>query len=918
MKKIFEKVTAMIMIIAMVLTIIPVNITTVEAAAKPKLAKKSGSIVIGQTKTIKMKNKPKGAKVTYKSTNKKVATVTKKGKVKGIKAGTANINVVLKKGKKKTKLAYNISVKKPKLSFDQLFCSVKNTKQFVVKNKPKNASYIWSSENNNVATIDRNGKMTAISKGVTIIVCKIKTKKKTYRSSCKVAVQEFDERLEYTVTFDSNGGSAVAFQTVKKNEFAKQPSNPNRNGYIFDGWYTEAIGGQKFNFNTAITGNITLYAHWTASATDYYKNNSKLIKIIKVEESDDVLTETKSKSILKSKGFGDNPISYDYSITGNRIDDTEVTDGSTDAHPMYQTLYLSQNGEVWAIYVINGSVFANPVSFNLESNLEAQLLFSETETLTSYDDKTNQFYVTIPQASEVILKTVEKIDAASLDKLTIEKICNLSGAAVPATTDENGYTSARFFFLDNSYMPDPISDITEYSNGESVIIVSLGDSYSSGESIIPFYGQEKKVPERVKDHNWLAHRSTKSWPSLLKIPGVEGTMSNYRVEFGDTSTANVQWYFGAVSGAETKHFKGERQNKEYCKNIGSSSNPWYLFGTEELPKQLDIFKSIDGDVDYVTLSIGGNDIGFADVVTTCAVNCVYLHFGATAKLEDQFNDTWAGFSTTKANIRQAYEDVSAAAGSQAAIIIAGYPQLLDPSGKGFVINKKEANLVNTNVSRFNDEIESIVNECRCSGMNIYFVDVESEFSDHLAYSNSPWINKIIFGKKEQDLSDIGIGSAYSVHPNEQGAQAYARCVNAKIKEIEDSKEETHQNRYKIYDFNMTWNEAKAYCESLGGHLATITTPEEQNTIVELLQSGTKEYYWIGGTDVGQEGIWRWITNEPWDYENWHSTQPDNDNGGEDYLGIVWSNESWGNFGDWNDYKNDGEGSGSSGFICEWE
>lgn len=254
MKKIFEKVTAMIMIIAMVLTIIPVNITTVEAAAKPKLAKKSGSIVIGQTKTIKIKNKPKGAKVTYKSTNKKVATVTKKGKVKGIKAGTANINVVLKKGKKKTKLAYNISVKKPKLSFDQLFCSVKNTKQFVVKNKPKNASYIWSSENNNVATIDRNGKMTAISKGVTIIVCKIKTKKKTYRSSCKVAVQEFDERLEYTVTFDSNGGSAVAFQTVKKNEFAKQPSNPNRNGYIFDGWYTEAIGGQKFNFNTAITG----------------------------------------------------------------------------------------------------------------------------------------------------------------------------------------------------------------------------------------------------------------------------------------------------------------------------------------------------------------------------------------------------------------------------------------------------------------------------------------------------------------------------------------------------------------------------------------------------------------------------------------------------------------------------------------
>lgn len=79
------------------------------------------------------------------------------------------------------------------------------------------------------------------------------------------------------------------------------------------------------------------------------------------------------------------------------------------------------------------------------------------------------------------------------------------------------------------------------NNSDPVIMVSLGDSYSSGEGIEPFYGQDKSLYNKVKDENWLAHRSQKSWPSLLKIPGIQGTMSDYNV---DTSTSSTcQWYF---------------------------------------------------------------------------------------------------------------------------------------------------------------------------------------------------------------------------------------------------------------------------------------------------------------------------------------------------------------------------------------
>ena len=69
----------------------------------------------------------------------------------------------------------------------------------------------------------------------------------------------------YTVAFDANGGSAVASQTVKYGAKATQPANPTRTGYTFQGWYTAKDGGAKYDFNQTVTGNVTLYAHWTAN-----------------------------------------------------------------------------------------------------------------------------------------------------------------------------------------------------------------------------------------------------------------------------------------------------------------------------------------------------------------------------------------------------------------------------------------------------------------------------------------------------------------------------------------------------------------------------------------------------------------------------------------------------------------------------
>lgn len=64
---------------------------------------------------------------------------------------------------------------------------------------------------------------------------------------------------KYTVTFDSDGGTAVAEQVVKEGQPASEPTPPTKDGYLFDGWFN---GENKWNFASPITSNMTLVAHW--------------------------------------------------------------------------------------------------------------------------------------------------------------------------------------------------------------------------------------------------------------------------------------------------------------------------------------------------------------------------------------------------------------------------------------------------------------------------------------------------------------------------------------------------------------------------------------------------------------------------------------------------------------------------------
>lgn len=71
----------------------------------------------------------------------------------------------------------------------------------------------------------------------------------------------------YTISFDSQGGSAVSDVVVSQGDTLSAPTAPTKDGYTFVGWYTESACTNAYDFNTTITANDQLFAKWLAWIT---------------------------------------------------------------------------------------------------------------------------------------------------------------------------------------------------------------------------------------------------------------------------------------------------------------------------------------------------------------------------------------------------------------------------------------------------------------------------------------------------------------------------------------------------------------------------------------------------------------------------------------------------------------------------
>jgi hypothetical protein len=162
--------------------------------------------------------------------------------------------------------------------------------------------------------------------------------------------------------------------------------------------------------------------------------------------------------------------------------------------------------------------------------------------------------------------------------------------------------------------------------------------------------------------------------------------------------------------------------------------------------------------------------------------------------------------------------------------------------------------------------------------------------------------------------------------------------------------QTH--RYEVVytpEGGINWVQAKSLAEQAGGHLATITSAEENAFVFDLIKDKKYWYQWdithhfvMNGPFLGgyqprgsrePKGGWRWVTGEPWDYENWAwegmpgdndprpSTQPNDATGNQNVIAFGEVNmpvPTWGDFPHkFGTYRSPFPGR-THGFIIEYE
>lgn len=160
--------------IAIVFIIIIALIIVISSGNKYKVITSNVTIKIDETAEIKVEGKQKVLdQLTYQTEDKKIATVDKDGQIKGVSVGKTTIYVG-KKGKKEHKITVKVNTNKEALilQVDKITVNKDETFQLKVKNVLKDDVFTYSSNNENVATIDQEGLITGVHAGKTTIIVK--------------------------------------------------------------------------------------------------------------------------------------------------------------------------------------------------------------------------------------------------------------------------------------------------------------------------------------------------------------------------------------------------------------------------------------------------------------------------------------------------------------------------------------------------------------------------------------------------------------------------------------------------------------------------------------------------------------------------------------------------------------------------
>jgi lysophospholipase L1-like esterase len=352
-----------------------------------------------------------------------------------------------------------------------------------------------------------------------------------------------------------------------------------------------------------------------------------------------------------------------------------------------------------------------------------------------------------------------------------------------------------------------------YQPSEDLKYLALGDSYSSGEGdtlLNPATNQkyyrdytdnEENASQQIPREK--CHISTRSYPYLL-AQGMGLTISN-----------PTQWNSVACSGAQVWDVVGKGSGyytgqNERLKSYDEASLKAVALN-EFIPgrdKQVEFVKRYKPKA--ITLTMGGNDVGFADKINMCATP-ITTELTCRAALPEGRSALATQIRSQYDKLKSLYEELYSSSGSAAKIYILGYPKFINGSSGAScglnigALNQDERKMIDESVGYMNDVIEKAA---RAAGVK--YVDIENSLESHrLCDGEEKYVTGItnIFGWNGNERQE-------SFHPNAKGNHAMAMAVWS----------EQNMNSVSLLDYDICPSSDQNACPDVSATKESITIP----------------------------------------------------------------------------------------------
>lgn len=258
------------------------------------------------------------------------------------------------------------------------------------------------------------------------------------------------EVTKYTVTFKSDENTVINTVTVKEGNSVGEPENPVKDGYQFDGWYTDVNCTDKYDFNTVVSADLTLYAKWLAKYTVSFDTDGG-----STVESQTVVTGNKATKPAV------NPTKKGYNFVGWYTDNTYTTEFD------FENTIITDNTTIYAKFEDTSIIRLNGYTFNKISTLEGlttgyyviggyisnsneyKYMISDMNTTKSFksSDNPTEFYeiklkgnsVTIKNSKNmyIISNTEKSVSLSEKEKTIFTPVVNADGFKLKVTGSLN-------------------------------------------------------------------------------------------------------------------------------------------------------------------------------------------------------------------------------------------------------------------------------------------------------------------------------------------------------------------------------------------------------------------------------------------------------------------------------------------------